>query len=247
VTIRGVKLPDLCPFHQISGLWCPGCGLTRSFISMGHGDFAGALQFNPLGPVLYGILIVQILIGIAHLFRKHADALPSPQPLIDFSKEALLTAFLLLGIGRIAWGLTHPHSTAVDEVPPSNLTILAALVLTSAALVGIFRQIKATAAHWPSGAPVAVVSVATSSRGLKLPTPAPRSPHSRRLCGDEQPSAFFVPKAMASKIGSSRIRPEFGPLARCRGHKYAEMRRGAKGVRARLKIRISEGTFRVRH
>lgn len=36
----------LCPTKSIFGLPCPGCGLTRSFISFFNGDFCEALYYN---------------------------------------------------------------------------------------------------------------------------------------------------------------------------------------------------------
>jgi hypothetical protein len=50
-----------CPFHQLTGWHCPGCGGTRAAHAMLHGDFAQALAFNPLlivgGPVLIAICV----------------------------------------------------------------------------------------------------------------------------------------------------------------------------------------------
>lgn len=39
-----------CPFHTMTGLNCPGCGMTRGFNALLHGDFLGALHFNALIP-----------------------------------------------------------------------------------------------------------------------------------------------------------------------------------------------------
>ena len=48
-----------CLFHQITGLKCPGCGVTRMCLSLLRGDFAEAFHQNaaifcllPLGAVL---------------------------------------------------------------------------------------------------------------------------------------------------------------------------------------------------
>ena len=40
-----------CPFHAMTGLNCPGCGLTRGFNALAHGDILGALHYNLLLPV----------------------------------------------------------------------------------------------------------------------------------------------------------------------------------------------------
>ena len=41
-----------CPFHQITGLWCPGCGLTRGIYQLLHGHVAAALGYNLFTPVV---------------------------------------------------------------------------------------------------------------------------------------------------------------------------------------------------
>jgi len=42
--------PD-CPLYTLTGLACPGCGLTRGFHALFHGDVLTALDFNALIPV----------------------------------------------------------------------------------------------------------------------------------------------------------------------------------------------------
>jgi hypothetical protein len=37
-----------CTFHQLTGLNCPGCGMTRAFYALLHGHFASALRDNGL-------------------------------------------------------------------------------------------------------------------------------------------------------------------------------------------------------
>lgn len=47
----------LCPSVLLFDRLCPGCGLTRSFAALGRADLAGAVALNPLGPVLFAILL----------------------------------------------------------------------------------------------------------------------------------------------------------------------------------------------
>lgn len=37
-----------CMFHEISGLYCPGCGSLRATHKLLHGDLAAAFRLNPL-------------------------------------------------------------------------------------------------------------------------------------------------------------------------------------------------------
>ena len=42
---------------RITNIPCPSCGSTRSVSSLLHGDFAGAIYWNPLGLVVLAIMI----------------------------------------------------------------------------------------------------------------------------------------------------------------------------------------------
>ena len=49
-----------CPFHEVTGLPCPGCGMTRSCVSLIKGQFRQSLEFHALGPLFMGIGIVAL-------------------------------------------------------------------------------------------------------------------------------------------------------------------------------------------
>lgn len=55
----GWALP--CPFRSVTGLLCPGCGVTRVCLALLRLDVAGAWRANPvltaLLPVLAGVLL----------------------------------------------------------------------------------------------------------------------------------------------------------------------------------------------
>lgn len=36
-----------CPFYELTGLYCPGCGSGRAVFSALHGRFAESFRFNP--------------------------------------------------------------------------------------------------------------------------------------------------------------------------------------------------------
>jgi hypothetical protein len=62
VGIRGIDgvLPPSCRFRSWAGLDCPSCGLTRAFVSIAHGDFAAALRFNPVSPLVFLAFLFQV-------------------------------------------------------------------------------------------------------------------------------------------------------------------------------------------
>jgi len=56
----GALLPT-CVFHELTGVSCLTCGLTRSLEAAAHGDVMRAMQFHLLGPfILAGILMACI-------------------------------------------------------------------------------------------------------------------------------------------------------------------------------------------
>jgi len=64
--------PVICPIRLITGVPCPGCGLTRAFCFMTHGHFREAMSFNALAPLvlaymafLWGYKVIETVRGAA--------------------------------------------------------------------------------------------------------------------------------------------------------------------------------------
>ncbi len=99
-------LPSVCPFYTLTGLPCPGCGLTRSFVCVSHGHLREALHWHPLGPVIYGVfLLLWLRCGVYRL--RGVTLLPLPprtESRLGFSACLLI---LLTGILRIGWLSAH--------------------------------------------------------------------------------------------------------------------------------------------
>jgi len=49
-----------CVFHAITGLHCPGCGLTRMLHALVHGDVARAWSMNPLAMIALPLLAAML-------------------------------------------------------------------------------------------------------------------------------------------------------------------------------------------
>ena len=58
----GLPTP-LCPFHALTGLPCPTCGMTRAAESLLRGDVREALAWNPLGSL--GLIAAVLFVGYA--------------------------------------------------------------------------------------------------------------------------------------------------------------------------------------
>lgn len=64
-----LALPPSCGMKIYWGIDCPGCGLTRSFILLAHGDVAGSLAMNPSGVLMFGLVLFQVPYRIAQIWR----------------------------------------------------------------------------------------------------------------------------------------------------------------------------------
>ncbi len=54
----------VCPLYAMTGYACPGCGLTRGFHALFHGDILTALDFNAMIPVYalgFAFLVVSLI------------------------------------------------------------------------------------------------------------------------------------------------------------------------------------------
>lgn len=95
-------LPELCHMRRFTGLDCPGCGLTRSFISLGHGDVVAAWQFNPAGIVLFGLLIAQLPYRGLQLWRiRRAQPEWYPRSLFTWLTVVLISLMLMQWIFKM--------------------------------------------------------------------------------------------------------------------------------------------------
>ena len=59
VLCTSISIP--CLLYELTGLKCPGCGITRMFISLVRLDFAAAFSYNPVilitGPFILAYLV----------------------------------------------------------------------------------------------------------------------------------------------------------------------------------------------
>ena len=63
-----------CPFFAMTGVGCPGCGMTRACLALTQGDFAAAWGFHPFSFLLVGLAVaVSFCPGSCHvLWRRVA-------------------------------------------------------------------------------------------------------------------------------------------------------------------------------
>ncbi|MGO1000389.1 DUF2752 domain-containing protein [Lysobacter sp. CA196] len=85
----GSPLPG-CLFYEFTGLYCPGCGMTRALHALVHGDFAQMMAMNPLLPLLMIAVPLLALQGFGY-------RLPLPKAVIATLTSAKFWIGLLLG------------------------------------------------------------------------------------------------------------------------------------------------------
>ena len=67
--LRGPSGFPICLLHRLTGLDCPGCGMTRAVHSTLHGKIAEAFRFNPLGMLALPLTAGWLLLRIPHWLR----------------------------------------------------------------------------------------------------------------------------------------------------------------------------------
>ena len=76
IGVGRITLPDICIFKNLTGLPCPGCGMTRSITSAVRGDFAGSFVHHRLGLLTLIYILTQFLLSLGVVFiSKFRDSL----------------------------------------------------------------------------------------------------------------------------------------------------------------------------
>jgi len=95
------KLPFWhCEFRRLTGLPCPGCGLTRVADRFAHGNLAGAFDANPLGTVLAFLFAAAACVAFVHL------VFAAPMPQVSLSeREARTVRWAILWVAILNYSV----------------------------------------------------------------------------------------------------------------------------------------------
>jgi len=96
LTIGSLPVPDTCSFKNLTGIPCPGCGLTRSIVAAAHGDVKQSFQHHRLG------LLTLLYVLLQFFYRIGAIAAPAytvrifgPEKYLNLGVIILAALFLL--------------------------------------------------------------------------------------------------------------------------------------------------------
>jgi len=88
-----------CLLHETTGLYCPGCGGTRAFFALIHGDLVQSLRYNPWTLVLMaGLTIWSGKRVIRMISPGHRLGIPLATP--GWALWSLLGAVIAFGVLR---------------------------------------------------------------------------------------------------------------------------------------------------
>ena len=86
----------VCPLHAMTGLNCPGCGLTRGFHALLNGDILTALRFNALLPVFGFVFAYLFLSMFLTAFRGRGLSWNFVSPALLYGFLFVVAAFFVL-------------------------------------------------------------------------------------------------------------------------------------------------------
>ncbi len=83
----------LCIIKNLFGISCPGCGLTRGFISILKLDFKAATQYNVLSIPLFIGIVIYGLLCVSDILRNRNDVERIEE---QCKKKYMLAVFLII-------------------------------------------------------------------------------------------------------------------------------------------------------
>lgn len=86
-------MTTLCAVRFFLGIECPGCGLTRSMLSLIRGDFSESIQFHPMGILIALVAIYLTVRALGNLFFDFRM-----KPLLGDKAKMIVTAGFLVGL-----------------------------------------------------------------------------------------------------------------------------------------------------
>ncbi len=99
-----------CPIKAVTGLYCPGCGITRMLLSLLKLDFYQAFRYNPLLFLFLPFMTFYYMDYLFSIYKKKTMYIKRMEPYIWYFCIAL---FLIYGVLRNVPGFEFLQPTVV--------------------------------------------------------------------------------------------------------------------------------------
>ena len=107
-----LHLPS-CVFHELTGLYCPGCGATRAMHHLLNLEFAAAIRCNLMFVLAFPFLTLWLIRKALRTFHLYIlDQWINPALTLSITNTRILTAVIL------AWCIVRNLPIAWFAIPP---------------------------------------------------------------------------------------------------------------------------------
>ena len=104
VYLDGLALPSVCWWQNTSVGCCPGCGLTRSVISLCHLEWKRSFTLHPAGALIFALVLMELLYRLPRLKGGGGSvSLRGPA-----AERFLLVLALVVSLASWLWRLVFP-------------------------------------------------------------------------------------------------------------------------------------------
>ena len=83
-----------CALRLLTGLPCPGCGMTRAWVHMAHGDVLTAFEYNLFGPIGMAMAAGLVVYTAVALVRRRPT-----ERLLDWLNPKIVLTLVLVWLG----------------------------------------------------------------------------------------------------------------------------------------------------
>ena len=93
-----------CLFHGLTGLPCPGCGITTSLLALARGDAQASWAANPAGFGVAALLVGQAVVALVVMRRRASSH--GGLPWLAWLDRMAMGGLLAAWAGRLMWALS---------------------------------------------------------------------------------------------------------------------------------------------
>lgn len=89
-------VPVTCLFKQVTGIYCPTCGMTRAFHSIIFFNFRKAFSYNILSIPLFLFIVISSFILVYEIITNKFNYIPRLQKILSNKYVIFVILFLLI-------------------------------------------------------------------------------------------------------------------------------------------------------